>query len=298
MLADDLFPGFESHWYDTAGGRLHAKVGGASGGEAVLLLHGFPQSSVGWHSVAPELARDRRVICLDLKGYGRSEAPQGDRMHVAYSKRTMAREALEVMTAEGCDVFSVLGHDRGAQVAYRLALDHPDHVRRLGILDNLPICSVWDLIEADPTGLPHWRSLAREGDQAELEIDEAFLLDILRSHTADGTLDAFGPEALASYRQDWTNRARKHAYAEDYRAGATVDREDDLADLREGKVVMCPTLVMWGEAFLGRLAESPLDTWRRTFTPDAVGIELACGHFLIEEKTAEALEGMRHLLEM
>lgn len=298
MALGDLFPGFEDRWYETSGGRLHARVAGSNGADTVLLLHGFPQSSVSWHPVAKELSQAHRVVCLDLKGYGQSDAPPGDEGHDAYAKRTMAREAMQVMTAEGCETFTVIGHDRGAQVAYRMALDQPDRVRRLGILDNLPVFAVWDLIDADPQALPHWRSLARPGDDAELEITETFLLDIFRSHTADGTLDSFNQEALASYRRDWAERARKHAFAEDYRAGATVDRDDDLADLLAGKTVTCPTLIMWGEVFLGRLADSPLDTWKRSFTPDAVGIELDCGHFLVEEAPAKALAGMLRLLSM
>lgn len=298
MTEDDLFPGFETRWHKTSGGRLHAMVGGPEGAEAVLLLHGFPQSSVSWHPLAGELSRDHRVVCLDLKGYGRSDAPRGDGGRSAYTKRVMASEAVQVMAAEGYEIFTVIGHDRGAQVAYRMALDSPNSVTRLGILDNLPVYAVWELIDATPGALPHWTSLARTGDDAEHEITDPFLMDLLRAHTADGSLERFDPMALALYRRTWAERSRIHAFAEDYRAGATTDRDDDLADLRAGRTVTCPSLIMWGEVFLGRLAESPLDTWRRSFTPNAVGIELACGHFLIEEAPDETLTGLRQLLAM
>lgn len=295
-MVDSLFPEFEDFFHESAGGRLHAKVAGPADGPPVLLLHGFPESALSWRPVALELSTDYRVMCLDLKGYGRSDAPRGDNGRSAYSKRTMAREAIAVMEADGHQSFSVIGHDRGALVAYRMALDEPDRVTRLGILDNLPVFACWELIEADPQALPHWRSLARLGAEAEREITEEFLLDLLRKHTASGTLESFDPQALASYVRDWSDPERKHAYAEDYRAGASVDREQDIVDLRAGRKIACPSAIIWGEVFLGRLAESPLMTWQRSFAPGATGTELPCGHFLLEEQPERTLAAIRHLL--
>ncbi len=293
-----LFPGFEERWYDTSGGRLHARVAGPREAEAMLLIHGFPQSHVGWHAIAPDLARNYRVVCLDLKGYGRSEAPRGDDGKAVYTKRTLAREAVEAMEAEGCRSFSVIGHDRGAQVAYRMALDFPKRVARLGILDNLPIYAVWDLINADPRQAPHWQSLARLGEAAEADITRDFMITLLKAHTGDGTIDAFDPRAMASYEADWAESAHRHAYAEDYRAGARTDLDDDIADLDAGKRVQCPAVVMWGDVFLGQMSRSPADIWRKSFVPNIVGIELPCGHFVVEEQPEMTRAGIRYLMSL
>jgi haloacetate dehalogenase len=294
----DLFPGFEERWYETSGGHLYARVGGPRDADALLLIHGFPQSHLEWHGVAPDLARDYRVICLDLKGYGQSSTPKGDGGLTAYTKRTLAHEAVEAMEIEGIRSFSVIGHDRGAQVAYRMALDFPDHVVRLGILDNLPIYAVWDAINANPVQITHWRSMARLEEETEAEVDRDFMIALLKAHTADGTLDAFDPRAMASYEADWAKSAHRHAYAEDYRAGARTDLDDDLADLRDGRTIACPSVVIWGNTFLGAMAQNPAQIWRRSFVPDIVGIELPCGHFIADERPGMTSAGIRYLMAL
>lgn len=295
-MNENVVAGLESRFYETSGGTLHALVGGDPEAEAVLLLHGFPQSSLSWRHAASDLVRDHRVVCLDLKGYGRSDAPEGDGGTSTYAKRTMAQEAVEVMSRAGSETFNVVGHDRGALVAYRMALDHPTRVGRLGILDNLPVSAIWDLMREDAEALPHWRSLARPGREAEDQMTEEFMLELMRVHTAAGSLDAFGSSEMADYRHDWSQAARRHAFAEDYRAGATTDLRDDRASLADRQTIRCPTLIMWGERFLGRLAESPLETWRRSFIPEAEGLQIECGHFLLEEAPEQSLAGIRRLL--
>jgi len=292
----DLFPDFEEAWFETPNARLYARIGGPRGAPAVLLLHGFPQSHLCWHPVAPALAETYRVICLDMKGYGDSSAPIGDSEHEAYSKRTIALEAEAVMTQAGYSSFSVFGHDRGGQVAYRMALDMPDRITHVAVLDNMPVFAVWDLINANPGIIQHWKTLARPGREAEKDVTAEYIEGLVRAHTADGTLDCFHPAALAQYRRSWSDPERVHAFCEDYRAGATVDLEADKVDLAAGHTITCPALILWGKAIFGRLAEPPLKSWTRSFAPEAVGVEVEYGHFVMEENPRATLKALRELL--
>jgi haloacetate dehalogenase len=289
----ELFPGFRSVSLPTTGGDLFARVGGPEDAPALLLLHGFPQSHLCWHPVAADLAEDFRIVALDLKGYGRSAAPTGDGGRRTYAKRTMAAEAVAFMAQLGYDRFSVAGHDRGAQVAYQMALSTPQHVERLAVLDNLPVHAVWDIIEATPGALPHWTSMAQAAPQAENALTDDVIEALLRTHTGDGTVDCFAPAALQAYRHTWQQPERIHAFCEDYRAGATTDRAADEEDLKAGRTITCLTTIIWGAEFLGKGQETPLECWRRTFTPDAVGVEVPKGHFVTEESPRETLAALR-----
>lgn len=292
----DLFPSFDAEWVEIPAGRFFARVSGPEASPAVLLLHGFPQSHLMWHAVAPALAETHRVVCLDMKGYGYSSAPPGDAAHDAYSKRTLAKEAIQIMEQLGYETFSVVGHDRGAQVAYRMALDTPDAVEHLAVLDNLPVFAVWDLINATPGTIPHWRDLARSAPVPEQEFTMEYIEGLVRVHTSDATFDCFHPAALEHWRETWKDPARIHAFCEDYRSGAGPDLDADLEDLTSGKKITCPTLILWGREFFGQLAESPVDTWRQSFAPNALGIEVARGHFVAEENPDETIGGLRQLL--
>lgn len=283
----DHFPGFESVVADAGGVKLFARVGGPPSGAPMVLLHGFPQSHLCWHQVAPALAERYRVVCLDLKGYGRSEAPAGDGDHHVYSKRVLAAEVVAFMAELGHRRFSVVGHDRGALIGYRLALDSPEVVESLVILDNYPASLIWDRMVDDPGFTPHWRTFAQEGPAAEASMTEQSLDQLMAEHTMSGTLDGFADDVLAAYRRDWRDPAHIHAYCEDYRAGATIDPQLDRADLAAGAVVRCPSLVIWGEAFLGRAPEKPTEIWQRTFLPGAKGVEVPGGHFNAEESPQE-----------
>jgi haloacetate dehalogenase len=292
----ELFPGFSSVSLPTSGGDLYARVGGPVEAPALVLLHGFPQSHLCWHPLAEDLAKDYRVIALDLKGYGRSAAPAGDGGRHTYAKRTMAAEVVEFMAQLGHERFSVAGHDRGAQVAYQMALSMPEHVERLAILDNLPVHAVWDLIEATPGALPHWTEMALPTPQAENALTVDAIETLVRAHTGDGTLGCFSPVAFEQYRQTWRRPRNIHAFCEDYRAGATTDREADDQDLKAGRTITCPTVIIWGAEFLGKGPETPLDCWRRTFAPDAFGVEVPNGHFVTEESPRETLIALRDLM--
>jgi haloacetate dehalogenase len=299
-LTDDLFPCFASHWIDTEAGRIFARVGGD--GPPLVLLHGFPQTHACFHRIAPALARTHTVVCPDLRGYGWSPVPKSDAAHETYSKRAMARDVVAAMEKLGHVRFAIAGHDRGGRVAYRFALDEPGRVERLILLDILPTFEVWRRIESGAMPAAHWDFLARPYPEPEREIGKnplPYFDGLLKKWSRDGTLDAFDPRALAAYRQSCNEPNRIHAFCEDYRAGASVDRTADLADLDAGRMIACPTLVVWSQFYLARPSETgdtPLDVWRMTFAPDASGREVESGHFVAEEAPEATLAAMQSFL--
>jgi haloacetate dehalogenase len=284
MADDDLFPGFETHRIAGPAGTIHVRTGGS--GAPLLCLHGYPQTMACWHRLAPGLATRAHVVLMDLRGYGASDAPPGDEGHVTYSKREMAKDCLAVMKALGYSRFSVMGYDRGGRVAYRLALDHPDAVDRLIVLDILPTVEVWSRLTA-PAAVSayHWSFLAQPKPMPETLISGAPLLyadHTLRGWTKGKSLEAFDPRALAAYRALLTDPARVHAVCEDYRAGWSVDRVIDEADKAAGRRIAAPTLALWGSDYVGKGAAGPLDIWR-AWCNSVTGQAIDSGHFLAEE---------------
>lgn len=271
-----------------AGSRVRVRTAGT--GPPVVLLHGYPQSSAMWHLVAPELARDHTVVLADLPGYGDSAAPPGAGVE-AFGKRAMAADVVAVLAELGYARFAVVGHDRGARCAYRMALDHPAAVTALGVLDILPTADVFARVDAAfARAAWHWFFLAQPGDLPERLIaadPDAFFL-----RGADGL---FAPGALAAYRAAWARPEVVHAMCQDYRAGATLDVAHDEAD-RGRRTIDCPTLVLWGRR--GPLGREPdvLGTWR-AWAPAATGHELDCGHHVAEEQPDETIVALRRLLE-
>ena len=266
-------------------------------GPAVLLLHGFPQTHVMWRSVAPLLARHFAVICADLRGYGRSGCPASRSDHSPYAKRAMANDMVSVMAQLGFPRFSMAGHDRGGRVAYRLALDHPQHVERLAVLDIVPTVDTWERANKTlATAFWPWSLLAQPEPLPERLISAA--PDAVVDHALGGwgsPANAFGAEVRAAYIDALRDRARVHAICEEYRAAATLDHEHDLADRRAGRCIACPVLVLWsGRGPLGTwYAEvgGPLALWR-AWANDVRGGGLDAGHFFPEEmpeRTAEEL---------
>jgi haloacetate dehalogenase len=293
----DLFPGFDSHWIDTEAGRIFARSRGD--GPPLVLLHGFPQTHACFHHIAPALAETHTVVCMDLRGYGWSSAPRGDPTHETYSKRALGRDVVAVMEALGHVRFAVAGHDRGARVGYRLALDQPGRVERLALLDILPTFHVWRQIRDGTFPARHWAFLARPEPEPEREIGEnplPYFDGLLAKWSRDGTLDAFDARALAAYRQSCNEPNRIHAFCEDYRAGATVDVEQDEADLALYRTITCPTLLVWSEFYLTRGAKAPLDVWRETFAPGITGGKVPSGHFVAEEAPDATLALLRPFL--
>ena len=292
----DLFPGFAERRIETAPGiQIHARVGGS--GPPLLLLHGYPQTHVAWHKVASALAEHCTLVIADLRGYGASSAPPGDAEHTTYSKRAMAEDCLALMRALGHTHFMVAGHDRGARVAYRLALDHPEAVSALIPIDIIPTAEVWRRTTAESMLKSyHWAFLAQPKPMPETLIsgDPVYYLEhTLRSWAKSRDLSPFSVEALTHYRALLRDPARVHAVCEDYRAGATIDRRLDEADLIAGRRIACPTFVLWARSYLG---SDPLDAWR-DWCPNVAGASVDSGHFIVEENPRDSIAALVPFLQ-
>jgi haloacetate dehalogenase len=295
---DRLFPGFRAHWVDGPVGKIFARVGGE--GPPLVLIHGFPQTHAEWHRLAPELAKTHTVICPDLRGYGWSAAPRGDGGRETYTKRAMGEDVVAVAQSLGHLRFGVIGHDRGGRVGYRLALDHPGRVERLVLLDILPTLAMWDGMDANRAmKVYHWTFLAQPEPVPEnlIKGDPIGWLDhTIASWSRAKSLDLFDPLAMRAYAESFNEPSRIHAQCEDYRAGATTDLAHDRADREAGKRILCPTLILWGEAGIPSEGGDPLRIWRESFAPQAEGGAIASGHFLPEENPADTLAAIRPFL--
>ncbi|HET6619531.1 MAG TPA: alpha/beta hydrolase [Dongiaceae bacterium] len=284
----NLFPGFEQRRVAVGPFAFNLRLGGT--GRPLLLLHGYPQTHAVWHKVAPELARHFTVICPDLKGYGDSAAPAPSPDSSNYSKRVMGEEMLGLMRALGYPRFALAGHDRGARIGYRLALDHPEAVERLAILDILPTSEYWDLADRRfAVNTFHWGFLARDGGLPERLIghDPDFFQDYLMRLWA-GDYGALSPEALAEYRRCFRKPENIAASCADYRAGYTIDDALDRADRAAGRKIACPVLVLSGDQYLSTGENQAVDIWRR-WASDVRGGVVQSGHFVAEERPQEVL---------
>jgi haloacetate dehalogenase len=286
-----VLDGFSTRRVSTSGAELHVATGGS--GPPLLLLHGYPQTHLMWHLVAPALAERFTVVCPDLRGYGASSKPPGDPEHATYSKRASAQDQVELMALLGHERFLLAGHDRGARVAHRLALDHPERVERVALLDIVPTYDVFAAVDRTVAmGTYHWFFLAQPYDLPERLIagePELFLRWHLRSWSG-GVDDFFHPDAVAAYVEAFSDPATIHATCEDYRAGATIDLEHDAADRKQR--VRCPTLVLWG----ARTKPGDLLAAWRERTTELEGHALDCGHFLAEERPAETAAALAAFL--
>lgn len=288
----DLFPGFESRHVETTAGRLFVRRGGK--GPPLLLLHGYPQTHAEWHRLAPALAERFTVVLPDLRGYGASFLPQshgGEGM----SKRAMGRDMVELMARLGYDRFRLVGHDRGGRVAYRLAFDDPKRLERVAVLDIIPTAAMFrDMGRAKSAiGKYHWLFLAQPEPFPERLIGAEplfFLEHTLASWTAQKSLAAFAPEALAHYRAAF-DAPRIHTSCECYRAGAFIDRVEDEQDLKAGRRIDIPLLALWGDAGIPASGISPLDVWR-DYARAVEGRQIRCGHFLPEENPDDCLAAL------
>ena len=282
----DLLPGFATRRVATAGAEIHCDVGGS--GPPVLLLHGYPQTHAIWHRVAPRLAERYTVVCSDLRGYGDSSKPDGGARHIAYSKRAMARDQVELMQALGFAQFKLVGHDRGGRVAHRLCLDHPYAVERVAVLDISPTRAMYDGTDmAFATEYYHWFFLIQPFDLPERLIGADPVYYLRRKLGGWGSdLSLFDPRALAEYERCFSDPATIHASCEDYRAAATIDLEHDVADAHAK--VECPLLALWGEKGVVHRLFDPSADWR-SVARDVRGKALASGHYLAEEVPDETL---------
>jgi haloacetate dehalogenase len=279
-----MFDGFEVRDIATRGTSIHARIGGS--GPPLLLLHGYPQTHAMWHRVAPVLAERCTVVSADLRGYGDSSKPTSDPEHAVYSKRASADDMVEVMAALGFARFMVAGHDRGGRVAHRLALDHPERVERMAVLDIVPTRTVFRATDqAIATGYYHWFFLIQPYDLPERLIGADPVYYLRRKLGAWAALDNFAPEALAEYERCFSDPATIHASCEDYRAAASIDLAHDEADLDHR--IRCPLLVLWGGRGLMERHFDVLATWREKAAGPLTGRALDCGHFLAEERPEE-----------
>jgi haloacetate dehalogenase len=290
-----MFDGFSTRTIETNDATIYARTAGS--GPPMLLLHGFPETHLMWRDVAPILARDFTVVCADLRGYGSSSCPASAADHAPYAKRTMAADMIGLMQQLGFPKFAVAGHDRGGRVAYRLALDHPERVTRISVLDVLPTEVAWTYADARfAVGYWPWALLAQPAPLPEKVLSAA------AEAIVDNALDTWGPllvEIPRAVRQAYADALRDpahaHAICEEYRAGASIDRTHDKADAAAGRRIRGPMLALWS-------AGGPLDTWYsarsgplaiwKEWADDVRGHSLAGGHFFPEQapkETAEAL---------
>jgi len=286
-----MFEAFREERVVTSGATIQLRVGGA--GPPLLLLHGFPQTHLMWHRIAPELARRYTVVCPDLRGYGASSKPPEGPDHAGYAKRAMALDQVETMAALGFDRFQVVGHDRGARVTHRLCLDHPQAIERACVIDIAPTLTMYERSDrAFATAYYHWFFLIQPAPLPERLIGAASDWYIERTLGSWGG-GYFDPAAVEAYKAAFGDPATLHAACEDYRAAATIDLEHDRADA--AKRIACPLLVLWGAKGVVARTYDVLATWREKAL-DVRGGALPGGHFLPEECPQETLDALRQFL--
>jgi haloacetate dehalogenase len=272
---------FETSRVQVSGNTIFVRRYGM--GPAILMVHGFPRTSLMWRFLAPKLAENHTVICVDLRAYGQSGIPTSTDDHFPYSKRAMAAEMVSVMDKLGFPTFTLIGHDRSGRVSYRLALDHPKAVERLAVFDVIPILEGWNRSDARfaRTYWP-WILLSQQHP-----LPESYLLGAPEAvfHNPFGQ-GSFGREVLDEYVTTYRDPARVHGICEEYRAAATIDVEHDRIDKEAGKKIECPMLHLWAQggpldSFYGKDG-GPLGIWRQ-WAPQAHGQAMKGGHFFPEE---------------
>jgi haloacetate dehalogenase len=274
-------------------GEVTLSVHRAGKGTPLILLHGYPQNHHCWERVAPALAAQFDVIIPDLRGYGDSDAPADDADHITYSKRRMAADIAALMDALGIDRAHVLGHDRGGRVAYRFALDHPDRIIRLGIIEIVPTGDFWANWSADlAMKAYHWTYLAQPAPLPERMIgaDPAGYIDwTLTAWTMDKSLAVFSDAALSSYRAQAADPAHLHAMCADYRAGTTFDRALDEADKAAGRKITAPLHFLWAEGGFPAQTGDPAALWR-PWVDHMTDASCISGHFAMEENPQAVID--------
>jgi len=289
------FQDFASDDLPVAGGHIHLRYGGRPDRPALLLLHGFPESHVMWHRVAQRLASEFFLVLPDLRGYGDSMKPVGALDHANYSKRRMAQDMMDLMFALDRPQFFLCGHDRGGRVAHRLALDHPEHVQRLALIDIAPTLDMYEATTMEfARGYYHWFHLIQPAPLPEKMIggDARFYLHAKLGGWGAAGLAHLEQEALSEYERCFCRAESIHAACEDYRASAGIDLEHDRASRAQEQRIACDTLVLWGErGLVGKLFD-PLALWRAQCAGQVSGRAVPAGHFIPEElpgPTADAL---------
>jgi len=288
-----LFPGFERKQIQASGASINLVHGGQ--GPAVLLLHGYPQTHCIWHRIAPRLAEKYTVVAADLRGYGDSSKPAGLPDHSNYAKRAMALDQVEAMQALGHETFYLVGHDRGGRVAHRLALDHPQRVKKLAVLDICPTKTMFERTDRRfAKAYFHWFFLIQPAPFPETLIgaDPEFFIkyQMGRRH---GGLKVFAPDAMAEYLRCFSDPAAIHASCEDYRAAESIDLEHDRADAQNK--IACPVLALWGQHGVIEQQFDCLADWRAV-ARDVRGRALDCGHYLPEEQPQDVARELEQFI--
>jgi haloacetate dehalogenase len=285
----EFFPDFTKRTFVRNGVKVVGVVGG--NGPPLLLLHGYPETHLCWHKVAPSLASRFTVVALDLRGYGDSDKPPTNPLHEPYSKREMAEDVRSAMATLGYERFFVAGHDRGARVAQRLALDHPEAVTRLAVLDMAPTLAQYENTTMRSATLWfHWFFLIQKADYPEHFIGEDpryFLLKVLGMGPAG--MAPYADAVVAQYLRCLENPATVHGICEDYRASAGIDLEQDRTDRDHGIKVECPVLALWGTKSILPAAFDVEALWKE-YASNLQTRTLDCGHFLQEERPQEVAD--------
>lgn len=285
------FAEFESLQLDVGPVQIHARKAGS--GPPLLLLHGYPESSLMWRDVAPSLAEKFTVVTTDLRGYGNSSTPPDDELHETYSKRAMAADQVKVMELLGHDQFMVAGHDRGGRVAHRLALDFPTRIKRLAVLDIIPTLHMFESVDREMAqSYFHWFFLIQGNGVPEQLINadpQAWIASRFSGRLLGENL--IDPDAITEYTNTFRNPAHVAATCADYRAAASIDLDHDRADRAAKNRISAPLLVMWGQSsYVGRNFDS-VEVWER-FADQVTGIQSPSDHYIPEEApsfTAEVL---------
>jgi haloacetate dehalogenase len=289
------FDGFDAKEYEVNNTRIFARTGGRVGGPPLLLLHGFPQTHAIWHRVALALKDHFFLVMPDLRGYGDSAKPADDAEHASHSKRVMAADMVALMASVGHAQFGLVGHDRGGRVAHRLALDHPQAVSKLCLIDIAPTLDMYDAADTRfASAYYHWFHLIQPAPLPERMIggDAVFYLHAKLGGLGSKGMAYIEPEALVEYERCFTP-ATIHAMCEDYRASAGIDLQHDRASRTAGERIACDTLVLWGSrGVVGRLFK-PLELWQAQCAGRVSGQALESGHFIPEEAHAEVAVALR-----
>jgi haloacetate dehalogenase len=258
----------------------------AGQGAPLLLLHGFPQTSLIWHKIAPKLTTSYRVVAVDLRGYGGSSKPPGDASHKAYSKSTMAQDVVTVMDRLNYKKFYVCGHDRGGRVTHKLCIDHPDRVIKAMVLDICPTLAMFDQTDKlFATAYWHWFFLIQPTPFPEMMINYNPELFTQKFMALPGVpQETFHPDALKAYTDLFRDKAGCHGMCEDYRAGASIDMKEQREDIEKGRKIQCPLKVIWGKKGLIERKFNAVEEWRKVCSSDVEGEAFECGHYIPEEK--------------
>tara|TARA_B100000686_G_C16803998_1_gene988419 strand:- start:103 stop:972 length:870 start_codon:yes stop_codon:yes gene_type:complete len=289
-----MFKNFQLSNKKVNGVKINFRIGGT--GKPLLLLHGYPQTHIMWREIAPSLAKNFTVICSDLRGYGDSDKPASDKEHKTYSKTVMAKDQHELMKSLGYNEYFVIGHDRGARVAHRMAIDYQGSVLKLVVLDIVPTLHVFENTEQNlARRYYHWYFLIQPFPHPETLIANSAEFYLKSKLAMWGSREGFiKNEILDEYLRCFANKDTIHATCEDYRAGASIDLIEHKRDFN--KKIVCPLLVLWGKKGTVEELYNPIKVWN-DWALNVRGNSLDCGHFLPEEKPEDTYNAIINFLE-